>query len=111
MQENFYISLGGRINQKHFVIKRAFENVFDNVSERITLCLGDEKFADEEAQERINVMILPSNFVDFFFFNGEEIGEISKNLRSNLKEKIEEILRIKPLELMIRQIDNIKQEL
>ena len=38
MQENFYISLGGRINQKHFVIKRAFENVFDNVSERITLC-------------------------------------------------------------------------
>ncbi|WP_300447292.1 AAA family ATPase [uncultured Helicobacter sp.] len=111
MQENFYISLEGRINQKHFVIKRAFENVFDNVSERITLCLGDEKFADEEAQERINVMILPSNFVDFFFFNGEEIGEISKNLRSNLKEKIEEILRIKPLELMIRQIDNIKQEL
>lgn len=109
---DFYIAITGKLNDnRSFYLKRGFENIDWELEETLALSIDEEHFSDEEAQEKINALILPSNFVDFFFFNGEEIGEISENLHTGLKEKIEEILRIKPLDIILKQIDKITNEL
>lgn len=68
-------------------------------------------YENDEAQYIINSRILPENFVEFFFFDGEEIESISDNLRTKLREKIVEILQIQPLEIIIKQIGRLRDEL
>lgn len=46
-----------------------------------------------------------------FLFNGEEIGEISENLRKGLKDKIEEILKIKPLDIILKEAGKYAREI
>lgn len=85
-------------------------NVYAEIEEKLTFELDKEILNDEKAQERINT-ILPPNLTEFFFFDGEELGELSNNLRKEFQEKIEEILQIKPLDTLIKQIRNYKDEL
>lgn len=108
--EDFFISFEGTLADKSFVLTRAFINVYGEIEEKLILNLDKENLNDEEAQERIN-MILPPNLTEFFFFDGEELGELSNNLRKEFQGKIEEILQIKPLDMLIKQIHNYKDEL
>lgn len=108
--EDFFISFEGILGDKSFVLTRAFTNVYGEIEEKLTLKLDKEILNDEEAQERIGT-ILPPNLTEFFFFDGEELGELSNNLRKEFQGKIEEILQIKPLDTLIKQIHNYKDEL
>lgn len=108
--EDFFISFEGTLGDKSFTLKRTFIDVYGEIEEKLTLKLDKEILNDEEAQERIGT-ILPPNLTEFFFFDGEELGELSSNLRKEFQGKIEEILQIKPLDMLIKQIQNYKDEL
>lgn len=108
--EDFFISFEGTLGDKSFALTRTFTNVYGEIEEKLTLNLDKEILNDEKAQERIGT-ILPPNLTEFFFFDGEELGELSNNLRKEFQGKIEEILQIKPLNTLIKQIHNYKDEL
>ena len=109
-REDFFISFEGTLGDNFFTLTRSFKNVYGEIEEKLTFKLDKELLNNERAQERINT-ILPPNLTEFFFFDGEELGELSNNLRKEFQGKIEEILQIKPLDTLIKQIQNYKDEL
>ncbi|MGI0407204.1 AAA family ATPase [Helicobacter himalayensis] len=108
--EEFFVSFEGTLGDKNFTLTRTFKNVYGEIEEELTLNLDRETLKDEKAQERIDT-ILPPNLTEFFFFDGEELGELSNNLREEFQGKIEEILQIKPLDTLIKQIQNHREDL
>ena len=109
-REDFFVSFEGTLGDSYFILTRSFMNVYGGIEEKLTFKLDKEILNDEKAQERINT-ILPSNLTEFFFFDGEELGELSNNLHKEFRGKIEEILQIKPLDTLIKQIQNYRDEL
>lgn len=108
----FFVRFNGEIDGNKFCIKRSWEDVQDSqIKERFFIEINGKTYENDEAQFKINSKILPENFVEFFFFDGEEIGSISDNLRTKLREKIVEILQISPLEIIIKQIQKLRDEL
>lgn len=104
--EEFYIEFSGILDDENFCIKRSFKNVTDKTSdmrEILEFQLGKEFFKDEKAQEMLD-KIIPPNLNEVFFFDGEQIENISNNLRTEFRDKIEEILGIKYLESIINEI-------
>lgn len=109
---NFFVRFNGEIDGNKFCIERYWEDVCESqIKEKLFLEIEGESYENDEAQYRINSKILPENFVEFFFFDGEEIESISDNLRTKLREKIVEILQINPLEIIIKQIQRLREEL
>lgn len=111
-KNDFYISFEGYIDDEPFYLKRSWSNIYSkgDMEEQLEFHLNNDKFYNEEAQNRIDVL-LPPNFVEFFFFDGEEIENITTNIRSELKDKIEEILQIKPLLSVEKAIGEYKSDL
>ena len=109
-KEQFFVQFEGKLDDRNFILQRSFENIYTQPEEKLLLKIDGEYFYNQEAQDYIN-KILPPNFVEFFFFDGEEIENISENLRSELRDKIEEILQIKPLDIIIKQAEEIKEKL
>lgn len=111
-QNVYYIQFEGRIKDKKFRLKREWNKYVqgNEITEILEYQLGNRFYENEDAQYEINKILSPK-FVDFFFFNGEEIEHLSENLRTSLKEKITAILQITPLEIIIKQIEKIKAEL
>lgn len=109
-KEDFSVSFSGKFENQNFILKR-FWNLKDNkIIESLYFQLGEEEFKDEIAQYKINT-ILPPEFVQFFFFDSEELEQISENLRGSLSKKIEEILQVKPLKMIASQALKYKEEL
>ncbi|OBV29262.1 hypothetical protein BKN38_03680 [Helicobacter sp. CLO-3] len=108
MKQDFFVSFEGSLDGKSFYLKRSFDSSGD--IEHLLFKLDGETLHDDEAQDRINA-ILPPNLVEFFFFDGEELEALSDNLRTKLREKIDEILQIKPLDILVKQIGKYKDEL
>lgn len=109
---NFFVRFNGEINGNKFCIERYWEDVRESqIKEKLFLEMEGESYENDEAQYRINSKILPENFVELFFFDGKEIESISDNLRTKLREKIVEILQINPLEIIIKQIQRLREEL
>ena len=110
-QKLFFVCFEGLFRGQEFILKRFWErDETDKIKERLNLRLGADEFKDEQAQEKVNLM-LPQNFVEFFFFDGEEIEKISDNLRTKLREKIEDMLQISPLDSIIKQSKKLQDEL
>lgn len=113
LQENseFFICFEGDFKGQSFALKRSWRlEAANRVVENLSLRLGHEEFLGVEAQLKANLM-LPPNFVEFFFFDGEEIEKISDNLRTKLREKIEDILQIKPLDIITKMTKKKQEEL
>ena len=108
--KEFFVRFDGQIDDSKISIKRTYEIIQSNIKESLFLEIDREKFYDDEAQHRLN-NILPENFVEFFFFDGEEIEKIGDNLRTKLREKIVDILQIKPLEIIIKQTQSLRDDL
>ena len=106
----FFVCFEGKFKGREFSLKRSWEDVFDDIREKLYLKLGDDEFVDDDAQEKV-ATILPPSFVEFFFFDGEEIEKISDNLRTQLRSKIEDILQISPLDSIIKQAKKYQDEL
>lgn len=109
--KEFYISFEGKISDKSFRLQRSWNGInIRQYNESLELEINGEIFKNKDAQDRIN-NILPSDFIDFFFFDGEEIEDMTNNLHSSLREKITSILKINPLNIIIKQINNIQDDL
>lgn len=110
--ESFFVSFEGYLNDRFFQLKRTWLDVYlrHSIKEELEFQYGHETFKGSIAQDKID-LILPMNFVEFFFFDGEELSEISKNLRAGFRDKMEEILHIKPLDLILHKIDSYRNEL
>lgn len=110
-QSEYYVAFSGSFQGKSFYIERRFVNVLINdVQEILTLKLDDMVYKNDEAQDKL-ATILPPLFVEFFFFDGEEIGSISGNIRTGLKEKMEVILQITPIKILLEQMQKTRKEL
>lgn len=110
-RQEFFIRFSGEIDDNKFCIERFWEDVQEaQIKEKLFLEMNGETYENDEAQQLLNG-ILPPNFVEFFFFDGEEIESISDSLRTKLREKIVEILQISPLEIIIKQIQKLRDEL
>lgn len=110
-QSEYYVAFSGSFQGKRFYIERRFVNVLINdVQEILTLKLDDIVYKNDEAQDKL-ATILPPLFVEFFFFDGEEIGSISGNIRTGLKEKMEVILQITPIKILLEQMQKTRKEL
>ena len=103
-KQDFFVSFEGVINEKKFYLKRSWCNIYEQIKEKLEFHYDTQIYTNDEAQNKIN-SILPPNFVEFFFFNGEEILHLSDGLRTKLREKIEEILQISPLEILQKQLN------
>ena len=110
--ESFFVSFEGYLNDRFFQLKRTWLDVYlrHSIKEELEFQYGHETFKGSVAQDKID-LILPVNFVEFFFFDGEELSEISKNLRAEFRDKMEEILHVKPLDLILHKIDSYRNEL
>lgn len=106
--KDYYIEFVGRIDETDFSIKRSW--TLSPMEEKLEVSIENEIFYNKNAQERID-KILPSEFVNFFFFDGEEIKKIVENLSSSLKDKVSTILQIDLLSNIIKQSNNLKEEL
>lgn len=110
-QSEYYVAFSGSFQGKRFYIERRFVNVLINdVQEILTLKLDDMVYKNDEAQDKL-ATILPPLFVEFFFFDGEEIGSISGNIRTGLREKMEVILQITPIKILLEQMQKTRKEL
>lgn len=109
-ERDYYVCFYGKINNQSFRIKRSWELTSGNIIESIEYERDDEIFYDEEAQEKINSILSP-DFVEFFFFDGEEIESISDNLKTSLKDKIVDIFKISSLEKIVKQSKAIQKDL
>lgn len=106
--KDYYIEFVGRIDDNDFSIKRSWK--LDPIEEQLKVFIENEKFYGKDAQERID-KVLPSEFVNFFFFDGEEIKKIVENLSASLKDKVSTILQIDLLNNIIKQSSKLKDEL
>lgn len=109
-KEDFYIEFSGILEDKNFCIRRSFKKNDRDFSEMLEFTLDKESYEDKTAQEMLN-KIMPPNLVEFFFFDGEQIERISDNLRTEFRDKIEEILGIKSLGTAINTIESYQKEL
>ena len=110
-QSEYYVAFSGSFQGKRFYIERRFGNVLTKeLQEILTLKLDDIVYKNDEAQDKL-ATILPPLFVEFFFFDGEEIGSISGNIRTGLREKMEVILRITPIKILLEQMQKTRKEL
>lgn len=109
--DEYYVAFEGLLDDGPFCLKRSFEDVLQReIKECLYLEIDGEVYMDDLARERLN-RILPSLFVEFFFFDGEEIEEISNNIHSGLREKMESILQITPVDLLIQGLRTTKKNL
>lgn len=107
----FFVRFEGEFDDKDFTLTRCWTNVQSNdIQEQLTLIIDSNEYSDDEAQDKVSTMLSP-NFVEFFFFDGEEIENISNNLQGKLREKIEDILQISPLDIIIEQIRKCRNKL
>lgn len=110
-KSEFFVRFDGEFGDKTFSLTRCWKNVQSNdIKEVLTLTIDGKIYHDDEAQDKVSTMLSP-NFVEFFFFDGEEIENISNNLRGKLREKMEDILQISPLDIIIEQIKKYKNKL
>lgn len=108
-ESDFFIQFEGEIDKSAFEIRRSWIKEGNDFREKLIFKIGDETLEGEDAQDRLN-FILPPNFVEFFFFDGEEIEDIGDGLKSDLQKKILEIFQISPLELIVKQSQKIRQK-
>lgn len=110
-QSEFFVRFEGEFGDKDFTLTRCWKNAQSNdIQEQLTLAIDSNEYSDDEAQDKVSTMLSP-NFVEFFFFDGEEIENISNNLQGKLREKIEDILQISPLDIIIEQIRKCRNKL
>ncbi|PAF46111.1 hypothetical protein BKH46_08985 [Helicobacter sp. 12S02634-8] len=105
---DFYIRVDGVLeDKKSFCLQRSWTiGVTQEVCENLFVSIGERDYKDEEAQDVINE-ILPPDFVEFFFFDGEELEIISQNINKQFQNKVMTFLGITPLEQILKQAKNL----
>ena len=106
----YYIEVVLLKDQKEIVVRRSWKIYWSSktepsLSENLIIKFDNMTFSDNEAQEKLN-QIFPTEFIDLFIFDGEQIKNLAMDLERELKDKIQDILNISILETLISQIEN-----
>jgi DNA sulfur modification protein DndD len=88
------------------IITRDFEKTNLSFNENLTVYYNFQK--QLMPQEFLN-NILPSNFAQFFFFDGEKLENLMNTQNLNVKESLEVLLNIKTYEKLITNIKSIQR--
>lgn len=108
-KNEFFVELVLEQDGNEITIRRSW-SIFLDLEEKFTFSQNGEIFNNEEAQEMCE-MFLPSQFVEFFIFDGEEIEVMAEEISTELKGKIQNMLNISVLDILINQASNLKTEL
>ena len=108
-ENNFFVELVLQKDEKEIIVKRSWTR-FPQPNEKLEVKFDDRVFENNEAKEQLE-QILPSEFIEFFIFDGEEIEELAENIGSELKSKIQNILNISVLEILTKQTDIAERDL
>lgn len=92
---------------KELTIQREFEKKANTFNEDISVYFDSKK--QNSAQIFLN-NILPSNFAQFFFFDGEKLEGLMNTQSINVKESLEVLLNIKTYEKLISNIKAVQKD-
>jgi len=96
-----------RFENKDLVLHRKFKKFKHSFQEEVSLY--SNRINQTNPQEFLN-NVLPKNFADFFFFDGEKIHELMESKNTNIKDSLEVLLNIKTYEKLNDNIKKIKRE-
>ncbi len=90
-------------DNKEFIIHRKFEKKKNSFKETLSISFDSKKQNSTSAQKFIN-NILPNNFAQFFFFDGEKLEDLMDTQKLEIKDSLETLLDIKTYEKLITNI-------
>ncbi len=93
------------LNKKELTIERNFEKKSNFFSEDVSIYFDSKK----QTQTFLD-NVLPKNFAQFFFFDGEKLEDLMNTQDLNVKESLEVLLNIKTYEKLISSIRTVKNE-
>ena len=108
-QNEYFVELLLEQDGSEITIKRSWKK-FPDLQETFLFIQNGRTFENEEAQEMCE-RLLPSQFVEFFIFDGEEIEAMADEISTELKEKIQNMLNISVLDTLISQTEKLKSDL
>lgn len=111
-ENSFFISIDFYENNKIFTTKREWTIKNSSYDEKCTVFGKNDDFEliGTEAEKFLHKRI-PPDFVDFFFFDGEQIQQIAEANRTDRKEKIVKLLNISGIEFISKILKKYKDDL
>lgn len=111
-ENSFFISIDFFENNKIFTTKREWSVKNGDYDEKCTIFGQEDNFelSGIEAEKFLHKRI-PPDFVDFFFFDGEQIQQIAEANRTDRKEKIVKLLNISGIEFISKILRKYKDDL
>jgi DNA sulfur modification protein DndD len=95
------------LDGKELIITREFEKTALSFGENLTVYFDSKK--EQSAQVFLD-NVLPKNFAQFFFFDGEKLEDLMNTQNLNIKESLEVLLNIKTYEKLITNIKTIQRD-
>jgi len=95
------------LNGKELTINREFEKRANTFREDIVVYYDNEKQINPQL---FLDNILPKNFAQFFFFDGEKLEQLMNTQSLNVKDSLEVLLNIQTYEKLIKTINSVKNE-
>lgn len=92
---------------KELIVQREFIKKTNTFDEDITVFYNEKR--EKHAQTFLN-NILPSNFAQFFFFDGEKLEDLMNTQSVNVKESLEILLNIKTYEKLMKYITSVQKD-
>ena len=92
---------------KELIITRIFDKASSSFRETI-LVMFDKK--EQTSAQLFLDNILPKNFAQFFFFDGEKLENIMNTQSLNIKDSLEVLLNIKTYEKLVNTIKDVQRE-
>jgi len=92
---------------KELIVEREFIKKANTFDEDVTILYNEKK--EKQGQTFLN-NILPSNFAQFFFFDGEKLEDLMNTQSVNVKESLEILLNIKTYEKLMKYIASVQKE-
>ncbi|WP_104748434.1 AAA family ATPase [Helicobacter cetorum] len=110
-KHEFFVSLECEKDHELITITRSWNIDFKkDIKESLSYKTHHKVYENKIAQQHID-QLLPSSLVPFFIFDGEEIEQMAEKMKSELKDKIQNILNITPLDKAIKEIESIRKEI
>jgi len=92
---------------KELIVQREFIKKANTFDENVIIFYNGKK--EKQGQTFLN-NILPSNFAQFFFFDGEKLEDLMNTQSINVKESLEVLLNIKTYEKLMKYITSVQKE-
>lgn len=96
-----------KLNNEELVINREFEKTSLSFGEELEVFYNNAR--QVQGQSFLD-NLLPKNFAQFFFFDGEKLENLMNTQNLNVKDSLEVLLNIKTYEKLIENIRNVQKE-